>query len=141
DLIETYASYLVALASSGKSQEDVARISQQLRDEFGEQLAQMGFNTGELAIYASAFDDLTTAILNVPPKITVEADTDPARMALAEFLAEHADDKLRVQIEADPGQARAQGTNAGQAFVEGAREAGKGGGNRGGGGGSFGNTT
>lgn len=87
DLVKQYQEHLVALASSGLSQAELARRSQQLRAEFIQQATQLGYNAAEVDRYAQAFDDLTQIINRVPRNITVTANTDPALQALNEFIA------------------------------------------------------
>jgi TP901 family phage tail tape measure protein len=88
DLVKQYQEHLVALASSGLSQAELARRSQQLRAEFVQQATQLGYNATEVEKYAVAFDDLTIAINGVPRNITVTANTNPALQALNEFIAQ-----------------------------------------------------
>lgn len=87
DLVKQYQEHLVALASSGLSQSELARRSQQLRAEFVQQATQLGYNAQEVEYYAKAFDDLTIAINGVPRNINVTANTNPALQALNEFMA------------------------------------------------------
>lgn len=88
DLVKQYQEHLVALASSGLSQAELARRSQQLRAEFIQQATQLGYNAAEVDKYAQAFDDLTVIINRVPRNITVTANTNPALQALNEFVAQ-----------------------------------------------------
>lgn len=88
DLVKQYQDHLVALASSGLSQADLARKSQQLRAEFIQQATQLGYNAAEVDKYAHAFDDLTIIINRIPRNITVTANTNPALQALNEFVAQ-----------------------------------------------------
>jgi TP901 family phage tail tape measure protein len=86
-LVTNYQSYITALASSGLSQADLAKKTAALKADFIQQATQLGYNQTELGTYASAFDDVSTAIAKVPRKITVSADANPAMQALNEFLA------------------------------------------------------
>ncbi|UOE45890.1 phage tail tape measure protein [Agromyces larvae] len=86
-LVGNYQDYLAALASSGASQADVEATARQLKAEFIQQATQMGYNRDEVDKYAVAFDGMTLAIQRVPRDITVDANTDPALQALAEFEA------------------------------------------------------
>lgn len=88
DLVKQYQEHLVALASSGLSQAELAKRSQQLRAEFIQQATQLGYNAAEVDKYAQAFDDLTTIINAVPRNITVTANANPALQALNEFIAQ-----------------------------------------------------
>lgn len=86
-LVKQYQEHLVALASSGLGQAELARRSQQLREEFIQQAVQLGYSRAEVERYAQAFDDLTQIINRVPRNITVSANADPALQALNEFIA------------------------------------------------------
>lgn len=88
DLVKQYQEHLVALASSGLGQAELARRSQQLRAEFVQQATQLGYNAVEVDKYAQAFDDMTVAINAVPRNITVTANANPALQALNEFIAQ-----------------------------------------------------
>lgn len=85
-LVQTYQKQIIALAQSGASTEEVARRTEELRQDFVRQLSQMGFNRAEVYRYEAAFDDLTVALNNVPRNITVRANADPAQQALNEFI-------------------------------------------------------
>ena len=91
DLVSSYQDHVKALAASGLSQEALRAKTTQLKADFMAQATQLGYNTDELGQYASAFDDVTVAIDNVPRNITVEANTDPALQALNEFIAKAKD--------------------------------------------------
>lgn len=93
ELVRQYQDHLVALASSGLGQAELARRSQQLRAEFIQQATQLGYNRAEVENYAQAFNDLTTIINAVPRNITVTANANPALQALNEFVA-----KAKAQI-------------------------------------------
>jgi len=82
-LVKDYQDHIKALASSGASQETLRVKSAQLKAEFVAQATQLGYNETELQQYASAFDDVTVAINNVPRDVTVDANIDPALQALA----------------------------------------------------------
>lgn len=88
DLVQTYEDYIAQLASSGLSQDELRARVAQLKQEFIQQATQMGYSQTAVAKYADAFDDLTLAINGVPRNITVNADTNPARQALNEFIAQ-----------------------------------------------------
>jgi len=87
DLVQNYEDYIKQLASSGADQATLTATTQRLKQEFINQATQLGYNTNDVQSYASAFDDLTYAIQNVPRNITVNADTNPARQAVNEFIA------------------------------------------------------
>ena len=86
-LVSSYQDHIKALAASGTSQEELRAKTAQLKADFIAQATQLGYNVTELGAYASAFDDVTVAIDNVPRNITVTANTDPALQALNEFQA------------------------------------------------------
>lgn len=87
DLVSQYQAHISALASSGLTQEELARQTEILRQDFIEQATQLGFNRGELALYEQSFYDVATAINGVPRDITVGFNADPALQALNEFAA------------------------------------------------------
>ena len=86
-LVSTYQSHIQALAASGMSQEQLAAETATLKQQFLDQATQLGYNRDELGTYAVAFDDVSTAIANVPRNVNVEANTNPALQALNEFAA------------------------------------------------------
>lgn len=86
-LVSEYQEHLAALASSGKSQEEVAQAARALKQEFLDQARAMGYSEQELQPYLAAFDDLVTIIDRVPRNVTIEADVNPAITALNEFMA------------------------------------------------------
>lgn len=114
-LVQNYEDYIKSLAASGVSSEDLAVITQQLKQDFIAQATQMGYNQTEVLKYASAFDDLTIAINNVPRNITVSANTNPAIQALNEFLAQANAAKANVQI-GGLGNGAGAGTDFGNSF-------------------------
>jgi hypothetical protein len=89
-LIADYQDQIKALADSGMSQDDLSKTAARLKSEFMAQATQLGYNSSELGIYAAAFDDVTTAINNVPRNITVNVNPDPALQALSEIAAKAA---------------------------------------------------
>lgn len=112
-LVSEYQGYLVELAESGMSQEQLRAKAAELKAEFLRQAQQLGYNSSELGVYAAAFDDATVAINRVPRNITVKANTNPALQALNEMAA----------------QATARGRTAGENFRAGfGKGAGAGGG-------------
>jgi TP901 family phage tail tape measure protein len=95
-LVKSYQDQVLALANTGLSQQEVARRTQELKNQFVAQLVQMGYNRSEVERYAVAFDDLTRAIQQVPRDITVSANTDPAQRAIDEFIAKNQNRNLSV---------------------------------------------
>lgn len=86
-LVQQYQEHVSALAASGLSAEELARRTEELRQDFINQATQLGFNRGELGLYEQAFYDVKVAIDNVPRNITVAFNADPALQALNEFAA------------------------------------------------------
>jgi hypothetical protein len=103
DLVTQYNDYLVALANSGASSETLQTEAEKLAEEFLIQGENLGFSRDELIKYTDAFKiDFTTVIKNLPRDITVNADTDPAKRALEEFLAKANGSSATVVITAKP---------------------------------------
>lgn len=86
-LIQSYQQQIVALANTGMGQADLAVEVARLKEQFIQQLLQMGYNRSEVERYAVAFDDLSYAIQRVPRNVTITADTNPAVRAVDEYLA------------------------------------------------------
>lgn len=84
-MVGSYQEYLVALAASGASQEELERKSKELKEEFIKQATQMGFSRTEVNKFAKSFNDLTTIIKKVPRNITIRANANPAITALREY--------------------------------------------------------
>ena len=91
-LVSDYQDYIKSLAASGASQEQLQAATAAAKADFMAQATQLGYNSNELGIYSAAFDDVSTAIRNVPRNVTVTANTNPALQALNEF-----DAKMRAQ--------------------------------------------
>jgi TP901 family phage tail tape measure protein len=89
NLVKQYEDYVKSLASSGMKQDELRVKAAQLKADFIAQATQLGYNQDELAFYASAFDDVTFAINNVPRNVDISVDIDPnpAVTALNEILA------------------------------------------------------
>lgn len=121
-LVKSYQEQVTALANSGLSQAEVARRTQELKNQFISQLVQMGYNRAEVERYARSFDDLTAAILRVPRNITVTANTDPAQRAIDEFLAKNANRSIGMGSNLnvpDAGSTYGLGQQAGAAYADG----------------------
>lgn len=88
DLVSQYQDYIVSLAESGMSQADLRIETEKAKREFIAQATQLGFAETQVLQYASAFDDMTFAINNVPRNVTIEADVNPALTALRELEAQ-----------------------------------------------------
>lgn len=87
-LVGNYQDYIASLASSGLSQDALRQRTAQLKADFMAQATQLGYNNQELQVYAAAFDDVSTAINQIPRNITVSFNGDPAIQALNEFMAQ-----------------------------------------------------
>jgi hypothetical protein len=87
ELVGQYQAHLVALASSGLSQEELALRTAELRAQFVQQATQLGYSRLEIEKYAVAFDDMRKIIEKVPRNITLSVNADPAMQALAEYEA------------------------------------------------------
>lgn len=111
DLVGQYQDHITALASSGMGQAELARRTEELRRQFVDQAVQMGYSRTEVERYAKAFDDMATIIRNVPRNVTVSANTNPAKQALNEFIAQVNKSKANVSIGGVGG-----GYNAGKSF-------------------------
>jgi TP901 family phage tail tape measure protein len=86
-LITNYQQYITQLAASGASQETINAAIEQSRRDFLAQAQALGFSNSQLRPYIKSFDDMRTAVNNVPRNITVSANTNPALQALDEFIA------------------------------------------------------
>lgn len=114
ELYDGYQQIILEYARSGATQQQVAAKTNELRAEFERQAAQAGFSTAEINRYSQGFNDLTYAINNVPRNITVNADANPGRRALEEFLAQVRASRADPQI--GGGNAGAAGAAAGNAY-------------------------
>jgi hypothetical protein len=94
-LVGDYQSYIGTLAESGASQDELRRATERARKEFIAQALELGYQEDVVLEYAKAFDDVRTAIDNVPRNITVDANVNPALQALNELNA-----SLNKQIQA-----------------------------------------
>lgn len=86
-LVKQYQDHLVALASSGLSQAELARRTAELREQFIQQAVQLGYSRTEVEKYAAAFDDMRIIIDRLPRNITLSVDANPAIQALREYEA------------------------------------------------------
>lgn len=86
-LVGDYNSYLLALANSGASNEQLKAEAAKLADEFMAQGKALGFSEAELQTYIGAFkNDFTNIITKLPKDITLKVNSDPAYRALSEFI-------------------------------------------------------
>lgn len=86
-LVGDYQGYIAALAESGASQDELRKATERARKEFIAQAVELGYQEDVVMQYAAAFDDVKTAIDNVPRNITVDANVNPALQALNELNA------------------------------------------------------
>lgn len=86
-LVQQYQEHLVALASSGLSQAELARRTAELRQQFIQQATQLGYSRVEVEKYAKSFDDMRLIIAQLPRNITLSVNANPAIQALAEYEA------------------------------------------------------
>ena len=93
-LIGTYQEHLTALASSGLSQDALKAKAAELKQEFINQATELGYSEQAISDYSLALDDMSTIIAAVPRNITIglDANTDLAALALAEFFAKSQQD-------------------------------------------------
>ena len=87
DLVAEYQKKIEKLAEAGLSEKELSCQTELLRKDFIKQAEQLGFSRKEIDKYAKAFGDVTVAIKNVPKKVTVTANVNPALQALNEFQA------------------------------------------------------
>lgn len=87
-LVGEYQDYIIALAESGASQDELRKASERARKEFIAQATDLGYAEKDVLEYAEAFDDLTFAIDNIPRNVTIEANVNPALTALRELQAQ-----------------------------------------------------
>ena len=86
-LISGYQQYIKSLASSGKSQAQIAAAVAKSKAEFIAQATALGYSNSQLKPYIASFNDMAIAVARVPRNITVTANTNPALQALNEFKA------------------------------------------------------
>ena len=108
-LISDYQSYITALASSGASQDELRRATEEARQAFISQARELGFAEDQVLEYAKAFDDVAFAINRVPRNVTIEADVNPALTALREMEAQL---QRNIQAANDLNRALGQPTSA-----------------------------
>jgi TP901 family phage tail tape measure protein len=86
-LLSAYQDQITALANTGLSQAALAQKTAQLKQQFVDQLRQLGYNEAEIQRYARSFDDVAYAIAKVPKNLTINANVDPAIRAIDEYTA------------------------------------------------------
>ena len=98
DLTEKWQDYILELVNSGASQKVVNQAIKNAKADLQATATQLGMNATETKKYVSAINDLKKAIDRIPKKLTVSASTDPAKRAIAEFLASKSVSKLQSGI-------------------------------------------
>mgnify|MGYP006394826189 CR=1 FL=1 len=86
-MVTSYDAYIQSLADSGASQATLQAAIKQGKADFTAQATQLGYNSDQLGTYSSHFDDLATAVREVPRNVTVTANVNPALQALNEMVA------------------------------------------------------
>jgi hypothetical protein len=88
NLVQQYNEYLLSLARTGMSNDDLKKKAVELSKQFLSQGKNMGFAEKDLLSYTSAFqNDFTTVINNLPRDVTLTlASTDPVITAIADFV-------------------------------------------------------
>lgn len=87
DILRANADYVSALAEQGVSQEELIRITGNLDKEFRDQAASMGYSDLEVQQFTASFGDMNTIIRQLPRDITVNFNSNPAILAMNEFVA------------------------------------------------------
>ena len=97
DLVQSYNDYLVSLAATGMSNEDLAAEAAKLEQEFLAQGESLGFARDELLDYTDAFRrDFTTVINNLPRDVTLNVVTDPALQAVIDFVKDTNEELAKI---------------------------------------------
>ena len=101
DMVTQYNGYLVALANSGMSNDELKAKADELKQEFLNQGVALGFAEEELKSYTDAFaTDFKTVVDGIPRNITVKADADPAKRAVDEFVQATNNKSATVKVNA-----------------------------------------
>jgi archaellum component FlaC len=85
-LIGNYREYVIALAASGASQEEISQAIDDARRQFIAQATQLGYSQESVEEYAEAFDDMATIVREIPRNVSIEmeANSSPALTAINE---------------------------------------------------------
>lgn len=91
---------ITAYAAAGHSQAEVQAYAKQLKAQLAAQLKAWGYNSAEIATYTQGIDDFVTIVAQIPRDLTVEvdADTDPAKVALDAFMAKNKNKHISVTV-------------------------------------------
>lgn len=85
-LITTNGEYIKTLIDSGASQATINKAIADGEASFRAQAAAMGISTEATNKYAKAFDGFKKIVKGVPKNVNINANTDPAKRALEEFV-------------------------------------------------------
>lgn len=99
DLIGSNADYIQTLVDSGASQATINKAIEDGEASFRAQAKAMGIADTEIDRYAKSFTDFKTIVKNTPKNVTVAANTDPAKRALNEFIAQVNASKATMTVE------------------------------------------
>jgi TP901 family phage tail tape measure protein len=97
-LVSGYQDYITTLANSGASQATINKAIRASRQEFLDQALALGYSRDELGTYVGAFGDMKKILKEIPRDVTVKANTNPAIMALNEFVAEASAASATVKV-------------------------------------------
>lgn len=87
ELVQSGNAYLLTLAKSGMSSQQLSVEAKKLADDFKTQALNLGFAETELKSYLDAFtSDFTTVVNGVPRDISITVNTDPALEAIKQFV-------------------------------------------------------
>jgi uncharacterized protein (DUF305 family) len=100
NLAQQYNEYLLSLARTGMSNDDLKKKAVELSKQFLTQGKNMGFAEKDLLSYTSAFqDDFTTVINNLPRDVTLTlASTDPVITAIADFVTKANSELAKITV-------------------------------------------
>jgi TP901 family phage tail tape measure protein len=87
-LVQSGNDYLLSLARTGTSTDDLKKKATELAADIQSQGEALGFSSTELKKYTDAFaTDFTTVLAGVPKDVTIDVITDPAIQAVKDFVA------------------------------------------------------
>jgi TP901 family phage tail tape measure protein len=88
-LVGSYQSYISALATSGASQKEIAKKTEEARKNFISQGTALGFSKRQLTPYSNAMKGFIDIVKKVPRKVSVEvkSNVSAAQNTLREFYA------------------------------------------------------
>jgi TP901 family phage tail tape measure protein len=100
NLVQQYNEYLLSLARTGMSNDDLKKKAVELSKQFLTQGKSMGFAEKDLLSYTSAFqNDFTTVINNLPREVTLSlASTDPVITAIADFVTKANSELAKITV-------------------------------------------